>query len=122
MTSSYSLKHILGVADLKTTSKVIFLLCRVIAYLMFFKTLKFIFELLHQAVVVRDSDLMRFVFDAPPGEVRPKLSIFKHQVEESLPVLASLAIYDTVYYTDGNGAIDFSKTGLVYVQRKMLAI
>lgn len=64
-----------------------------------------------QVVVVRDADLMRFVFAVPPGEVRPKLSSFKHQVEESLPVLANLAIYDTVYYTDGNGAIDFSKTG-----------
>lgn len=62
-------------------------------------------------MVVRDSDLLRFVFDVPPGEVRPKLKTFQQQVEESLPVVAHLAIYDTIYYTDNNGAIDFSKTG-----------
>ncbi|KAF2368301.1 Cadherin [Trinorchestia longiramus] len=64
-----------------------------------------------RVVVVRDSDLMRFVFDVPPGDVRPKLQVFRDQVEESLPVVANLAIYDTVYYTDHNGATDFSKTG-----------
>lgn len=61
--------------------------------------------------VLRDSDLMRFVFGMTPGEVRRQLATFRKDVEKVLPVTASLNIYDTSYYSDADGAIDFSSTG-----------
>ncbi|XP_037778261.1 cadherin-23-like [Penaeus monodon] len=61
--------------------------------------------------VLRDSDLLRFVFGVTPGEVRRQLNTFKKEVENVLFVNSSLNIYDTNYYTDANGAIDFSSTG-----------
>lgn len=61
--------------------------------------------------VLRDSDLLRFVFGVTPGEVRRQLNTFKKEVENVLFVNSSLNIYDTTYYTDANGAIDFSSTG-----------
>lgn len=61
--------------------------------------------------VLRDSDLMRFVFGITPGEVRRQLTTFRKDVENVLPVAASLNIYDTTYYSDADGAIDFSSTG-----------
>ena len=64
-----------------------------------------------QIYVLRDTDLLRFVFEATPGEVRHQLNSFSKQVEEVLPVSAELNIYDTAYYTDTQGAIDFSSTG-----------
>lgn len=61
--------------------------------------------------VLRDSDLLRFIFGMTPGEVRRQLPTFMKDVENVLPVTASLNIYDTAYYLDSNGAIDFSSTG-----------
>ncbi|KAK4297363.1 hypothetical protein Pmani_030214 [Petrolisthes manimaculis] len=61
--------------------------------------------------VLRDSDLMRFVFGLTPGEVRRQLDHFRREVEEALPVTASLNIYDTAYYSNADGAIDFTTTG-----------
>lgn len=61
--------------------------------------------------VLRDSDLLRFVFGISPGEVRRQLTTFRKDVENVLPVAASLNIYDTTYYSDIDGAIDFSSTG-----------
>lgn len=61
--------------------------------------------------VLRDSDLMRFVFGLTPGEVRRQLANFRKEVEGALPVAASLNIYDTTYYSNADGAIDFTTTG-----------
>ncbi|XP_064094597.1 protocadherin Fat 1-like [Macrobrachium nipponense] len=61
--------------------------------------------------VLRDSDLLRFTFGMTPSEVRRQLTTFKKDVENVLQVAASLNIYDTAYYSDSNGAIDFSSTG-----------
>ncbi|KAK3851902.1 hypothetical protein Pcinc_041481, partial [Petrolisthes cinctipes] len=61
--------------------------------------------------VLRDSDLMRFVFGLTPGEVRRQLDNFRREVEGALPVTASLNIYDTAYYSNADGAIDFTTTG-----------
>ena len=67
--------------------------------------------LVFQIYVLRDSDLLRFIFGMTPGEVRRQLSTFIKDVEHVLPVPATLNIYDTAYYSDSNGAIDFSRTG-----------
>ncbi|XP_050735767.1 cadherin-23-like [Eriocheir sinensis] len=61
--------------------------------------------------VLRDSDLLRFVFRLTPGEVRRRLNTFSKDVESVLPVAASLNIYETAYYSEADGAIDFSSTG-----------
>lgn len=64
-----------------------------------------------QIYVLRDSDLLRFVFRLTPGEVRRLLNTFSKEVEGVLPVAASLNIYETTYYSEADGAIDFSSTG-----------
>lgn len=64
-----------------------------------------------QIYVLRDSDLLRFVFRLTPGEVRRRLETFSKELEGVLPVAASLNIYETAYYSDVDGAIDFSSTG-----------
>ncbi|KAK8401064.1 hypothetical protein O3P69_002684 [Scylla paramamosain] len=61
--------------------------------------------------VLRDSDLMRFVFRLTPGEVRRRLETFSRELEGVLPVAASLNIYETNYYSEADGAIDFTSTG-----------
>ncbi|XP_076056440.1 cadherin-87A-like [Oratosquilla oratoria] len=61
--------------------------------------------------VLRDSDLLRFVFSKTPGEVRRDLPDFTHDLQDALLVNAEVNIYDTDYYTNTNGAIDFSSTG-----------
>lgn len=64
-----------------------------------------------QIYIVRDRDLLKFIFSKPPAEVRKTLSEFESAVQESLnnPNVA-VHIYDTQFYAKNDNSLDFSST------------
>ncbi|PNF39070.1 hypothetical protein B7P43_G04343 [Cryptotermes secundus] len=60
--------------------------------------------------VLRDRDLLKFVFSKPPTDVRRVLNEFQREVERALLLPVSLNIYDTQFYAKEDGSLDFSST------------
>lgn len=60
--------------------------------------------------VLRDRDLLKFVFSKPPTDVRRVLNEFQKEVEKALLLPVSLNIYDTQFYAKEDGSLDFSST------------
>ncbi|PSN50227.1 hypothetical protein C0J52_07794 [Blattella germanica] len=60
--------------------------------------------------VLRDRDLLKFVFSKPPTDVRRVLNDFQKEVEKALLLPVSLNIYDTQFYAKEDGSLDFSST------------
>ncbi|KDR10809.1 Cadherin-23 [Zootermopsis nevadensis] len=60
--------------------------------------------------VLRDRDLLKFVFSKPPTDVRRVLNDFQREVEKALLLPVSLNIYDTQFYAKEDGSLDFSST------------
>ncbi|XP_047097698.1 cadherin-23 [Schistocerca piceifrons] len=60
--------------------------------------------------VVRDRDLLRFVFTRPPTVIRRLLPEFQRAVEKALLLPVSLNVYDTQFYSKDDGSLDFGST------------
>lgn len=60
--------------------------------------------------VLRDHDLLKFVFGKPPGEVRKALPEFRAAVEKALVLPVTLNVYDAQFYSKEDGSLDFSST------------
>lgn len=62
--------------------------------------------------VLQDTDLMKFVFDEDPVKVSTKLGQFKQEVEATLALALPLTlnIYDTEFYSQVDGSLDFGRT------------
>ncbi|XP_063220299.1 cadherin EGF LAG seven-pass G-type receptor 3 isoform X2 [Bacillus rossius redtenbacheri] len=60
--------------------------------------------------VLRDRDLLKFVFGKPPSDVRRLLPDFQREVEKALLLPVSVNIYDTQFYAKEDGSLDFSST------------
>ncbi|GLG95415.1 Cadherin-87A, partial [Gryllus bimaculatus] len=60
--------------------------------------------------VLRDRDLLKFVFSKPPTDVQRDISDFQREVEKALLLPVSLNIYDTQFYAKEDGSLDFSST------------
>jgi hypothetical protein len=59
--------------------------------------------------ILRDSELMKFVFTKPPPDVKPILADFRQSVEQSLELPLTLNLYESQFYSR-DGALDFSST------------
>ena len=63
-----------------------------------------------QVYILRDSELMKFVFLKPPPEIRPILSEFRDSVEKVLDLPLTLNLYESQFYSRDDGALDFSSS------------
>ncbi len=63
-----------------------------------------------QIFVLQDTDLMKFVFDEDPVKVSQRLGQFKQEVEAALALPLTLNIYDTEFYSQFDGSLDFGRT------------
>ena len=59
--------------------------------------------------ILRDSELMKFVFNKPPPDVKPMLLDFRQSVEQSLNLPLTLNLYESQFYSR-DGALNFSST------------
>lgn len=64
--------------------------------------------------MLRDRDLLKFVFSKPPTDVRRILNDFQREVEKALLLPVTLNIYDTQFYAKEDGSLDFSSTRFGY--------
>lgn len=60
--------------------------------------------------VLYDGDLLKFVFDKRPDEVRNAIPKFKKDLETALVKPLTLNIYDTQFYSRSDGSLDFEST------------
>ena len=62
--------------------------------------------------MLQDTDLMKFVFDEDPVKVSARLGQFKAEVEATigLALPLTLNIYDTEFYSQVDGSLDFGRT------------
>ncbi|KAJ8680655.1 hypothetical protein QAD02_016442 [Eretmocerus hayati] len=60
--------------------------------------------------MLRDRDMLKFVFSKPPVEVRKKLEEFEKAVQEALLLPVSVNVYDTQFYAKDDNSLDFSST------------
>ncbi|XP_046392719.1 cadherin-23-like [Ischnura elegans] len=61
--------------------------------------------------VLRERDLLKFVFSKPPTEVRQTLQEFQQAVEQALLLPSvSLNVYDAQFHSKGDGSLDFGST------------
>ncbi|XP_071439918.1 cadherin-87A [Hetaerina americana] len=61
--------------------------------------------------VLRERDLLKFVFSKPPTEVRQSLTKFQQAVEQALLLPSvSLNVYDAQFHSKGDGSLDFGST------------
>nr|CAD7590795.1 unnamed protein product [Timema genevievae] len=63
-----------------------------------------------QIFVVRDRDMLKFIFGKAPTEVRQFLADFRSEVEKALLLPVELNIYDTQFFAKEDGSLDFSST------------
>ncbi|KAG8229142.1 hypothetical protein J437_LFUL009211 [Ladona fulva] len=65
--------------------------------------------------VIRERDLLKFVFSKPPSEVRQNLAEFQQAVEQALLLPSvSLNVYDAQFHSKGDGSLDFGSTRQVF--------
>ncbi|XP_023233383.1 cadherin-23-like [Centruroides sculpturatus] len=60
--------------------------------------------------VLYDGDLLKFVFDKRPDEVRNNIPQFKKDLETAITEPLTLNIYDTQFYSRSDGSLDFEST------------
>ncbi|XP_058795727.1 cadherin EGF LAG seven-pass G-type receptor 3 [Phymastichus coffea] len=60
--------------------------------------------------MLRDRDMLKFVFSKPPVEVRKKLEEFENAVAKALLLPISVNVYDTQFYAKDDNSLDFSST------------
>jgi hypothetical protein len=60
--------------------------------------------------LLRDRDMLKFVFSKPPVEVRRKLEDFEKAVQQALLLPISVNVYDTQFYAKEDNSLDFSST------------
>ena len=60
--------------------------------------------------LLRDRDMLKFVFSKPPAEVRKKLEKFEQAVQQALALPISVNVYDTQFYSKDDNSLDFSST------------
>ena len=68
-----------------------------------------------QIYVLQDTDLMRFVFDNDPSTVQKQLSDFSDELGRIYsPQPLKFNIYETEFYSQVDGSLDFGRTRYVY--------
>lgn len=60
--------------------------------------------------LLRDRDMLKFVFSKPPVEVRKTLETFEKSVQQALSLPISINVYDTQFYSKEDNSLDFSST------------
>ncbi|XP_016921882.1 cadherin-23 isoform X3 [Apis cerana] len=60
--------------------------------------------------LLRDRDMLKFVFSKPPVEVRKTLEEFEKSVQQALSLPISVNVYDTQFYSKEDNSLDFSST------------
>ncbi|XP_046625369.1 cadherin-23 isoform X1 [Neodiprion virginianus] len=60
--------------------------------------------------LVRDRDMLKFVFSKPPVEVRKSLENFEQAVQQALSLPVEVNVYDTQFYAKEDNSLDFSST------------
>lgn len=60
--------------------------------------------------LLRDRDMLKFVFTKPPVEVRKTLEDFEKAVQQALSLPVSINVYDTQFYSKDDNSLDFSST------------
>jgi hypothetical protein len=60
--------------------------------------------------VLQDTDLMKFVFDKNPVLVAEEMKQFKADIEEAFAQPLTLNIYDSEFYSQYDGSLDFGRT------------
>ncbi|KAG7208603.1 hypothetical protein KM043_014812 [Ampulex compressa] len=60
--------------------------------------------------LLRDRDMLKFVFSRPPVEVRKTLEDFERAVQQALSLPISVNVYDTQFYSKEDNSLDFSST------------
>nr|XP_003700747.1 PREDICTED: cadherin EGF LAG seven-pass G-type receptor 2 [Megachile rotundata]XP_012134616.1 PREDICTED: cadherin EGF LAG seven-pass G-type receptor 2 [Megachile rotundata] len=60
--------------------------------------------------LLRDRDMLKFVFSKPPVEVRKTLEDFERAVQQALSLPISVNVYDTQFYSKDDNSLDFSST------------
>ncbi|XP_076753802.1 cadherin 74A [Xylocopa sonorina] len=60
--------------------------------------------------LLRDRDMLKFVFSKPPVEVRKTLEDFEKAVQQALSLPISVNVYDTQFYSKEDNSLDFSST------------
>ncbi|KAL0099048.1 hypothetical protein PUN28_020237 [Cardiocondyla obscurior] len=60
--------------------------------------------------LLRDRDMLKFVFSKPPVEVRRTLEDFEKAVQQALSLPISVNVYDTQFYSKEDNSLDFSST------------
>ncbi|XP_066594844.1 cadherin-87A [Prorops nasuta] len=60
--------------------------------------------------LLRDRDMLKFVFSKPPVEVRKTLENFEKAVQSALSLPISVNVYDTQFYSKDDNSLDFSST------------
>ncbi|XP_014206917.1 cadherin-23 [Copidosoma floridanum] len=60
--------------------------------------------------LLRDRDMLKFVFSKPPVEVRKRLDEFERAVQQALLLPISVNVYDTQFYAKEDNSLDFSST------------
>ena len=65
--------------------------------------------------VLQDTDLMKFVFDEDPVKVSKHLAEIKSELESALALPLSINIYDTEFYSNYDGGLDFGRTRYIFL-------
>lgn len=60
--------------------------------------------------LLRDRDMLKFVFSKPPVEVRKTLEDFEKAVQQALSLPITVNVYDTQFYSKDDNSLDFSST------------
>ncbi|KAL2722130.1 protocadherin-like wing polarity protein stan isoform X1 [Vespula maculifrons] len=60
--------------------------------------------------LLRDRDMLKFVFSKPPVEVRKTLEDFEKAVQMALSLPITVNVYDTQFYSKEDNSLDFSST------------
>ncbi|KAF7997629.1 hypothetical protein HCN44_006200 [Aphidius gifuensis] len=60
--------------------------------------------------LLRDRDMLKFVFSKPPVEVRKTLEEFEKAVQQALSLPITVNVYDTQFYAKDDNSLDFSST------------
>ncbi|XP_034950821.1 cadherin EGF LAG seven-pass G-type receptor 1 isoform X2 [Chelonus insularis] len=60
--------------------------------------------------LLRDRDMLKFVFSKPPVEVRKTLNDFEKAVQQALALPVTVNVYDTQFYSKDDNSLDFSST------------
>lgn len=60
--------------------------------------------------LLRDRDMLKFVFSKPPVEVRKTIEEFETAVQKALSLPITINVYDTQFYAKEDNSLDFSST------------